>query len=98
MGHHRRNYGYGQGDGHGSGFGREALGRMPRSLKIVLALVALVVVLVGVALAVLVVLLLVKFAGGGALPSAFQNAWDFLQRNLPPLLEFWKMVQGATGK
>lgn len=98
MGHHRRDYGYAHGGGHGVGVGLQALGSMPRGLKILLLLVLVVVLLVGLALAALVVLLLVKLVGGGTLPGSFQNAWDFLQRYLQPLLAFWKSVQGLTGK
>lgn len=97
MGHHGRQYGFGQSE-HGRAAGLAVLGRMPRGLKIVLALVALFILLVGLAVAALVVLLLVKVVAGGTLPGYFQEALDFAQRNLQPLLSFWKTLQGLTGK
>lgn len=96
MGHHGGNYGFG--GGHGTGSSPEALRGMPRGLKIALALVALFVLLVGAAVAVLVVLVLVKLVAGGTLPSYFQNAFDFLQRSLQPLLNLWESVQRLAGK
>jgi flagellar biosynthesis protein FlhB len=93
MGHHGRGYGFGSG-GHG------ALGRMPRSLKIVLILAALFILLVGLAVAVLVVLVFVPLVAGGTLQNYAQNAFDFLQRNLQPLLKllnFLKDLQSLTG-
>jgi len=95
MGHHGGNYGFGGG---GTGLNPEALRGMPRGFKIALALIALFILLVGAAGAVLVVLVLVKLVAGGTLPSYFQNAFDFLQRNLGPLLNLWESVQRLTGK
>lgn len=97
MGHHGGRYGFG-GHGHAAGWNPEALRRMPRGLKIFLALAAVLILLVGLALAVLLVLVLVKLVAGGALPGYLQSALDFAQRNLQPLLNLWKSVQSVTGK
>lgn len=99
MGHHGRKYGYEYG-GHrrGAGLALEALRRMPRSLKIALALIVLFLALLAVVVVVLVALALVKLLAGGALPGYLQGAMDFLQRNLQPLLDLWKNLQSVTGK
>lgn len=96
MGHHGRGYRFGSG-GHGSRLSHDALGRMPRSLKIVLILAALFVVILGLAVAVLVVLALVQLVAGGTLPNYVQGAFDFLQRNLQPLLNLLKNLQSLAG-
>lgn len=97
MGHHGGKYGFG-GGGHGTGLNPEALRGMPRGLKIALALIALFILLAGLAVVVLVVLVLAKLVAGGTLPGYIQNALDFLQRNLQPLLDLWKSLQSLAGK
>lgn len=97
MGHHGRGYGFG-GHGHSMGWNPEAVGRAPRGLKIFLALAAVLILLVGLALAVLLAVVLVKLVAGGAPPGYSQDALDFAQRNLQPLLDLWKNVQRLTGK
>lgn len=92
MGHHGYHFGN---DGHG--INRDALGRMPRGLKIVLILAALFILLLGLAVAVLVVLLLVQLVAGGTLPNFAKSVFDFLQRNLQPLLNLLKNLQSLTG-
>lgn len=94
MGHHGRRYGFGHG-GQGPGFDPQALRRIPRGVKIAVVLIVLLVLLAGAAL-VLAVLLLAKLVAGGALPGFIQDALDFLQRNLQPLLDLWKRAQGLT--
>lgn len=97
MGHHGRRYGFGDG-GHGTGFDPEALRRLPRGLKIALILIALLILLAGAVIVVFVVLVLATLLAGGTLPGYIQDALDFLQRNLQPLLDLWKRLQSLTGK
>ena len=92
MGHHGMKHGWRQ--GHGAG----ALPGIPRGFKIALVLVVLFVLLAGVAVAALVVLVLAKLVSGGSLPSYLQVAFDFVERNVQPLLNIWKSIQGLGGK
>lgn len=97
MGHHGRRHGFGD-SGHGRGFDPEVLRRIPRGLKIALVLIALFILLAGTVMVVLVVLMLAKLLAGGTLPGYIQDALDFIQRNLQPLLDLWKRLQSLTGK
>ncbi len=94
---HGRRYGFGD-SGHGRGLDPEVLRRIPRGLKIALVLIALFILLAGAVILVLVVLVLAKLLAGGTLPGNIQDALDFIQRNLQPLLELWKRLQSLTGK
>lgn len=97
MGRHGSKHGFGY-DGYRTGSNYGVLGGIPRGLKIVLAVFALFIVLVVVVVAVLVILVLLKLLSGGSLPTYLQEAFDFLQRNVQPLLNLWKSLQGLAGK
>jgi hypothetical protein len=99
MGHHGGRYGPGgYGYSHGPGPILETLRRMPRSLKIFLALVILFLLLAGLALVALVVLLFSKLVAGGTLPGYLQDALDLALRYLQPLLDLWKSALSLAGK
>lgn len=74
-----------------------ALARIPRGVKVALALVAVVVLIVVVLISVLIVVLLVTLIGGGSLPGIVQGITDFAQTNLKPVLDLWNSLQGLTG-
>lgn len=74
-----------------------ALARIPRGVKVALALVALSVLIVVVLISVLIVVLLVTLIGGGSLPGIVQGINDFAQTNLKPVLDLWNSLQGLTG-
>ena len=75
-----------------------ALRRIPCGLKIALALIALLILLTGAVMVVLVVLVLAKILAGGTLPGYIQDALDFLQPDIQPLLDLWKRLQSLPGK
>lgn len=97
MGHHGSGRGFGDAR-RGTHLSNQVLGPIPRGLKLGLVVVALFIGLLVLAIGVLVVLLLVKLVAGGSLPSYMENAVEFLQRNLQPLLNLWKSVQSLAGK
>lgn len=96
MGHHRRGYRAFEHD-RTRGVARELLGRMPRWLKISLALAVVLVLILVVLIVVLVVLLLVKLLSGDSLPAMLQGVLDWAKDNLLPWLDIWKKLQSLTG-
>lgn len=79
------------------GVGRQLLGRMPRWLKISLALVIAFVVIMVLLAILLVVLLLIKLLAGGSLPQILQSLLNWVQSSLQPLLKVWNDLQGLVG-
>ena len=77
--------------------GKQLLSRVPRWLKISLALMIAFVVIMVLLIALLIVLLLIKLLAGGSLPQVLQSVLDWIQSNLQPLLKVWNDLQGLVG-
>lgn len=92
MGHH------GRWGGRNVHLSSQALGSIPRGVKIGLAVGALLLLLLVLAIGVLLVLLLVKLMAGGSLPSYLENVVEYFRRNLQPLLDVLKSLQSIAGK
>lgn len=79
------------------GIGKRLLGRVPRWLKISLALVIIFIVIMVLLVILFVVLLFIKLLAGGSLPQVLEGLLDWIQSNLQPLLKVWNDLQGLVG-
>lgn len=94
MGHGHRSYRRAFERDHPLSMARQLLGRMPRWLKISLAIAAVLMLVLVLLVVLLFVQLLISLLGGGALPDVLQGLLQWAKDNLQPLLDMWRKLQG----
>lgn len=95
MRHRHRSY-RAFGRGHAASMALQLLGRMPRWLKISLAIAAVLMLVLVLLVVLLFVQLLISLLGGGTLPGVVQRLLEWAQDNLQPLLDLWRALQGLN--